>query len=385
MKSIFLSHEQLFEKPLPVFQRFGTLAPPTDLALLTCRDDGFLTETGTGINYYLAGDGCVDRFGRGNPCAVCAIRPAFQLMAGEEALLKPVPLQKDTVAAGPAGEARVVPVLFGTYPTAALDASLQDLAMKRFREGTLRETGQHITIRGEKYPLYRLGAKRILALSPEEGNANGYVQLSDGSVVSEGDLVFLECRPVRWLWDEKNALLVAGQALFGGCSREEAAAYLADSFRDELLSDEDERLPSAGESWHISSHTELSLIRAYVEANVPVFIHGLSGDGKSDRVREIDPQALDQQYAGDKRCGGQDGIEQITHHSPKTRDETIPTTLVQCPANSQHTHRAHRRTRDDAHNQSFDHKDHRIYRVQKHIRLQISRFFSTYDTFFGKK
>ena len=83
--------------------------------------------------------------------------------------------------------------------------------------------------------------------------------------------------------------------------------------------------------------------------------------------------------------GGQDGIEQITHHSPKTRDETIPTTLVQCPANSQHTHRAHRRTRDDAHNQSFDHKDHRIYRVQKHIRLQISRFFSTYDTFFGKK
>ncbi len=293
MKSIFLSHEQLFEKPLPVFQRFGTLAPPTDLALLTCRDDGFLTETGTGINYYLAGDGCVDRFGRENPCAVCAIRPAFQLEAGEEALLKPVPLQKDTAAAGPAGEARVVPVLFGTYPTAALDASLQDLAMKRFREGTLRETGQQITIRGEKHSLYRLGAKRILALSPEEGNANGYVQLSDGSVVSEGDLVFLECRPVRWLWDEKNALLVAGQALFGGCSREEAAAYLAGSFRDELLSDEDEGLPSAGESWHISSHTELSLIRAYVEANVPVFIHGLSGDGKSDRVREIDPQALD--------------------------------------------------------------------------------------------
>ena len=40
-------------------------------------------------------------------------------------------------------------------------------------------------------------------------------------------------------------------------------------------------------------HDELSLIRAYVEADIPVFIHGLSGDGKSDRVRQIDPEALD--------------------------------------------------------------------------------------------
>ncbi|MBR5430581.1 MAG: hypothetical protein IK116_08680, partial [Firmicutes bacterium] len=40
-------------------------------------------------------------------------------------------------------------------------------------------------------------------------------------------------------------------------------------------------------------HDELSLIRAYVDANIPVFIHGLSGDGKSDRVRQIDPQVLD--------------------------------------------------------------------------------------------
>ena len=30
-----------------------------------------------------------------------------------------------------------------------------------------------------------------------------------------------------------------------------------------------------------------------MEANIPVFLHGLSGDGKSDRVRQIDPQALD--------------------------------------------------------------------------------------------
>ena len=63
MRSIFLSHEQVFDKPLPIFKTVGAAAPATDLALLTTRDDGFLHESEGGINYYLA-DGCVDRFGR---------------------------------------------------------------------------------------------------------------------------------------------------------------------------------------------------------------------------------------------------------------------------------------------------------------------------------
>ena len=54
MRSIFLSLEQLFEKPLPVFEKVGAAAPATDLALLTAPDDGFLHESGGGINYYLA-------------------------------------------------------------------------------------------------------------------------------------------------------------------------------------------------------------------------------------------------------------------------------------------------------------------------------------------
>ena len=35
MRSIFLSHEQVFEKQLPVFKTVGTAAPASDLALLT--------------------------------------------------------------------------------------------------------------------------------------------------------------------------------------------------------------------------------------------------------------------------------------------------------------------------------------------------------------
>ena len=41
MKLSFLSHEQVYGGLLPVFEKVGTAAPASDLALLTIADDGF--------------------------------------------------------------------------------------------------------------------------------------------------------------------------------------------------------------------------------------------------------------------------------------------------------------------------------------------------------
>ena len=281
MRSIFLSPEQVFHKPLALIDAVGAAAPASDLALMTAVDDGFLTESDGGINYYLSGTGCVDRFGRENPCAVCAVRPAFLLDKGEEALLRRMKT-----------EGGVTTAEYGLYPTTVLDLSLRDMAERDYAQGRLRKTGATVTVAGKALPVYLLGAKQVITLVLENGGANGYVRLSDGSIVSEGDRVFLELRPVRWLYDAANKLLLSCQALFAGLSREEAAVYLKESFPKELTPPEDESLPTAA-GYRVEQHDELSLIRAYVEADVPVFLHGLSGDGKSDRVRQIDPQALD--------------------------------------------------------------------------------------------
>ncbi len=281
MKSIFLSPKQVFDQPLPLFEKVGTAAPASDLALLTVPDDGFVHEAGGGMNYYLAGDACVDRFGRRNPCTACAFRPALLLEPGEEALLQHE--RKDGT---------VTTVDYGLYPTTILDRSLRDLAEKQLSERSLRDTGRHITVGGTQQPVYRLGAKQMIVLTLEQGGANGYLQLSDGTIASEGDRVFLELRPVRWLYDAENRLLVSCMALFGGWNREEGAAYLNGSFLSELAPEAEDELPEEG-AFRFVKHDELSLIRAYVEADIPVFIHGLSGDGKSDRVRQIDPEALD--------------------------------------------------------------------------------------------
>ena len=280
MRSIFLSPEQVFARPIPVFRTVGTAAPASDLALMTAPDDGFLHEPGGGINYYLS-EGCVDRFGRSEACAVCAVRPALLLDEGEEKLLR----RKRT-------EGGVTTVEFGVYPQTALDESLRDMARRSFAAGTLPQSGKTLTLAGRSCPVFELGAKRVVRLAPAAG-VSGYVQLSDGSIAVEGEEVFLELRPVRWLFDEGRGLLISTKALFGGLSREEALAYLKEEFLRDLEDESGEAALPGDAPFRVGTHDELSLIRAYVEADIPVFLHGLSGDGKSDRVRQIDPQVLD--------------------------------------------------------------------------------------------
>ncbi len=281
MKSTFLSHEQVFEKPLRALKALGAAAPASDLARMTAVDDGFLTEDTGGINYYLAGGKTVDRFGRSDPCAVCAVRPVILLEEGDENLLRRIE-EKGSVTTAE----------YGFYPTAVLDRSLRELAEKSLKDNSLQETGRSATIAGEKLPVYLLSSREVILLPLQQGGANGYVRLSDGTVVSEGDQVFLEMKPVRWIYDRENALLLSAMALFAGLDREAAEAYLREGFLDDLQAYGTQTVRKDA-PFRVENHDELSLIRAYAEANIPVFIHGLSGDGKSDRVREIDPDALD--------------------------------------------------------------------------------------------
>ena len=283
MKSIFLSHKQLFENPLPLFRAAGAAVRATDLVLVTIPDDGF-TLSDDRVNWFLSGGDCADRFGRDHVSSSCAVRPALLMEPGDEKLLRQIRESGGIVTAE-----------LGTFPTVILESSMREMADKQYRDGTLKKTGMSYTVAGEKRDVYRLGAKQIVRIAVTEETPNGYVQLSDGSAVTSGEEIFLEVRPVRWYYDEINKLLIAGRALFAGLSREDAADYLSDGFIRELLAEDDREIASAGPgpAYHMEDHDELDLIKAFIEADIPVFIHGLTGDGKSDRVKEIDPDVLD--------------------------------------------------------------------------------------------
>ena len=284
MKAFLPTREQVLGvRAAAFFAETGLGAQATDFVRLTMEDDGFVLDASGTINWYLAPTGCVSRLGRLEENGLCAVRVALALERGEERRLSDVRTVRGVTTAQ-----------LGTYPQRLLDTSLRDMAQHAYEDGTLPQTGRHFTLPGgAQTPVYQLGAKEIVALTVHGGYAEGYVRLSDGTCLTEGERVFVELTPVTWLCDPDQGLLLSASALTAGFSRADAERYLEESFVSELLAAEAQTVSDAETSFRVGEHDELSLMRAYVEANIPVFLHGLSGDGKSDRVRQLDPQALD--------------------------------------------------------------------------------------------
>ena len=203
MKSIFLSPDQVFTRPLPLLEKVGAAAPATDLALLSVADDGFLTDNRC-INYYLDEEGCVSRFGLADECAICAVRPVLQLEDGEESLL-----------GRRQQEGSVTTVEYGRYPYVVLDESLRQLAEREYARGALPETGRTLHIAGKPHPVYRLGAKELVRVTPAQGGVNGFVRLFAGS---GGLSAYPVC--VSNLWQD-----LTGRGIYGGKGIYDVAAF----------------------------------------------------------------------------------------------------------------------------------------------------------------
>ena len=282
MKAYFLSADQIFgRRGLGLFERVGPLTTVTDFARTLSDDDGFFTDADGYVNYYLADGDTVSRFGKQERCDLCAIRPAILLEPEEVGQLQNLREEHGVVTAE-----------FGEYPMAILDESLREMAEHDLPAGALPKTGKTYTLPGGRVAEeYQLGGKRVVCLTVETNLTLGFLQLSSGLCRTYGEPVFLEVKPLTWYYDAAAQLLISRDAITAGFSREEAEAYIAGALLSELRTSEaPEREDYA---FKFEAHDELALIRAYIEADIPVFLHGLSGDGKSDRVRQIDPDALD--------------------------------------------------------------------------------------------
>ena len=266
MKAGFLTSEQVFsERGLGLFARIDALAKATDFALALSDDDGFFVEGGSYVNYYLQGGRAVSRFGKAEKCELCAVRPAILLEPEETAQLQNLREENE---------------------------SLREMAEHDLPAGALAASGKTYTLPGGKTAAeYLMNGKKLIAVPVSTNLTLGFLQLSSGLCRTYGEPVTLEARPVTWYYDAAAQLLIAKDAITAGFSYEEAAAYLAGDFLKELRATEVEEAEAY--PFRYEEHDELDIVRAYLKADIPVFLHGLSGDGKSDRVRQIDPQALD--------------------------------------------------------------------------------------------
>ena len=128
--------------------------------------------------------------------------------------------------------------------------------------------------------------------------------------------VWIEVEPITWLIDKEEGTLISKKILASGINlnrkigtgannnrinfdNTEMGVFLNDIFLNDILpstikektKEEIEREEKKKNPYHFEMQDvgEEEILKGAIESGVPVFIHGKSGDGKSARVREIDP------------------------------------------------------------------------------------------------
>ena len=139
--------------------------------------------------------------------------------------------------------------------------------------------------------------------------------LSNGVRYSAGDAVWIKVQPVVWFVDTAERILVSEKCLISGIRFQKQVAVPEFSFEDTELGtyleefmthdifsisvpEEDEQSTSGNGlgtnsyGFDFAEVSEEDIVRGCIEGGVPVFLHGASSEGKSARVRQIDPDCV---------------------------------------------------------------------------------------------
>ncbi len=201
---------------------------------------------------------------------------------------------------------------FGEYPQNAVGKTLENVLESEFSKCRLRKTGKKYNVLYEEY-LYE-GEKFIRVPYAFEKKCT----LSNGRTYRLGDAVWVKVSPIKWIYDEKAGLAVSQRALIAGQiyssenyyngEFEKTAIYkfLNTTFSGDIVpsvvrdmtaeekAEYDTQMKRAEKRRNpygltFGDVSEEDIIRGAIESDVAVFLHGPSSEGKSARVKQIDP------------------------------------------------------------------------------------------------
>lgn len=169
------------------------------------------------------------------------------------------------------------------------------------------QTHQEYEYNGKRY--VRVEANSIF-------RGNGFT-LSNGEQYRVGDNVWVEVQPVKWLVDEKSRMMITEKLIFAGVQFNRERNYHTRDFKktdiktfmDRYLSKDLVQSRGISGQTRTSTNTtkrnenpynldfsetsEADIIKGAIESNVSVFLHGKPGCGKSDRVKQLDPDFIE--------------------------------------------------------------------------------------------
>lgn len=331
-------------RQLDVLEKYGTRSAITDLVILTggyCEDscsymapDDNSLKGRTGWVYTRSSDGDGDVRGVNRDGSRCnlyryrrngAVRPAL-LSSFIFSQISPNRVR---------GYNGTEEVEYGEYPQYAPDSDVQRRLENEYKNGNLRQTGRNYTFDKTEYddydqyfqPVtyeeYDYNGKRYIRIRANSDYGSNSFKLSNGESYRNGDYVWVEVSPVKWLIDDKTQTLVSKRGLLAGIrfhtkdrsyngdfSTTDMKEYLdkhmlrdltqtatftrvedmtpeeKKEYEEEQKRAEKRRNPYGLNFGQVS---EEEIIKGAIESGVAVFLHGQSSEGKSARVKQIDP------------------------------------------------------------------------------------------------
>ena len=217
-------------------------------------------------------------------------------------------------------------IIYGEYPQLLADKDLQSKLEASLLKGELNRTGKEYTFFRKEYNNFS-DVKYVPSIFSEYIYKNKkYVRIRINSDLTDtakeylnakvGDYVWFKVSPVRWVIDEEQDIAISSNILFSGMRYDddihlnssfetsELKSFIDNYLRHDIFSsnmtysapttnnvvEEISKIKRTNPyNFDFSKVSEEDIIRGTVESNVAVFLHGRSSEGKSARVKQLDP------------------------------------------------------------------------------------------------
>ena len=228
------------------------------------------------------------------------------------------------------GRNGILEIEYGEYPQFAVKKSIATGLEQEYTNRRLRTTGKTYTTdsvaynsydtkyQAQQHIEYEYKNKKYVRVKANTCFDKKKVTLSNEEEYKNGDYVWIEVAPIKWLVDEKEKMLIAKNALFAGVQFNNSNRYNGDfkntdikKFMDTHFAkdividrnlaprtdsvDEEPTKPSPPTrkknpyEFIFSEVSEEEIIKGSVQSGISVFLHGASSEGKSARVKQLDP------------------------------------------------------------------------------------------------
>ena len=316
------------ERQLDVISKYGTKAAITDLCILTgsylCentidedsslkgRTSWFWTRSDDVNNDVRVVDNYGDRDYSYRSARYAVVRPALQ----SSVIFSQISSNRVR------GYNGTEEVEYGEYPQNAADSRMQNILKSIYKIG-MNKTGRNYTFNSTRNDDY--DAKKTVTYDEYEYQGKKYIcvkanisfvryKLSNGVEYRSGDYVWVEVSPVKWLIDDRTGILISKKGLVSGIrfldrrtnykgdfSKTEMKEYLDKymlpdltqsvklDYVQDMLPEEQEKFERNPYGLKFDQVSEEDIIKGAVESGIAVFLHGPSSEGKSARVKQIDP------------------------------------------------------------------------------------------------